>query len=195
MKVSELASAANVSIPKIKYYLREGMLPPGTLTSPNQAWYGAAHLRRLKVIRALAEVGGLSIAVTRDVLLAVDNEVRDGVLPDVVTTTPDESDFDTGSWSVARARVEGMLARHGLGGAEGTASWRALVTAVAVMVDLGRDDLLELVEPYLVICTRLVDVEAGAVRCADDAEGAVLGTVLGDVVLSALRRLVRARPD
>jgi hypothetical protein len=47
-------------VPTIKYYVREGLLPPGQLASPNQTQYDNSHLRRLRLIRALTEVGGLS---------------------------------------------------------------------------------------------------------------------------------------
>jgi DNA-binding transcriptional MerR regulator len=187
MRVSELARAANVPIPTIKYYLREGLLAPGRRTSPNQARYGAGHVRRLKLIRALGEVGGLSIAGTKEVLKALDNPGCGADLLDLVSAVPNESGMDSWSWSAARVRVERMMAEHGLNHVDSTATWRALVTGVATMIDLGRGDLLDMLEPYMAICMRLADVEASA----DDFEGVVLGAVLGDVVLSALRRIAR----
>ena len=71
MRIAELSRDSGVPVPTIKYYVREGLLQPGELTSPNQAQYDDSHLRRLKLIRALAEVGGLSIATIRDLLAAV----------------------------------------------------------------------------------------------------------------------------
>src|ERR1041384_6672744 len=72
MRVGELSKRSGVPVPTIKYYLREGLLPAGVLTSPNQAHYDDEHLRRLRLVRALMEVGGLSIATVREVLTAVD---------------------------------------------------------------------------------------------------------------------------
>ena len=72
MRIAELSSRSGTSIPSIKYYLREGLLPAGTSTGRNQADYGAEHLYRLRLIRALIDVGGLSVAAARDVLGAVD---------------------------------------------------------------------------------------------------------------------------
>jgi hypothetical protein len=46
-------------------------LPPGTATAANQADYSDAHVRRLGLIRALIDVGRLSVAKTREVLAAV----------------------------------------------------------------------------------------------------------------------------
>src|SRR5260370_17144359 len=70
MRIAELSRDSGVPVPTIKYYVREGLLPPGELTSPNQAQYNDAHLRRLKLIRALCDVGGLSVAAMRDLLAA-----------------------------------------------------------------------------------------------------------------------------
>lgn len=62
MKISELSARTGVTIPTLKFYLREGLLPQGELSSPNQAEYGEAHVRRAALIRALREIAGLSIA-------------------------------------------------------------------------------------------------------------------------------------
>jgi len=62
VKISELSDQTGVSIATLKFYLREGLLRPGTLTAPNQADYGEAHVRRARLVRALREVAHLSIA-------------------------------------------------------------------------------------------------------------------------------------
>ena len=74
MKVSELSRQTGVSIASIKFYLREGLLHGGTATATNQADYDDEHVRRLRLIRALIDIGGLSIAGVRTVLAAVDDE-------------------------------------------------------------------------------------------------------------------------
>ena len=62
MRIGELSRRTGVPVPTIKYYVREGLLPAGQLTSPNQASYDDAHERRLRLIRALLDVGGLKVA-------------------------------------------------------------------------------------------------------------------------------------
>jgi MerR HTH family regulatory protein len=60
-------------VPTIKYCPREGLPRPGELTSPDQAQYDESYLRQLRqlrLIRGLAEVGGLSIAAIGDLLAA-----------------------------------------------------------------------------------------------------------------------------
>src|ERR1700712_5486451 len=72
MRIAELSRRSGVSVASIKYYLREGLLPAGELTSPNQARYGEEHVRRLRLVRALVDVGRLTIAGPRAGLAAVD---------------------------------------------------------------------------------------------------------------------------
>lgn len=62
MRISELSQRSGVPVATIKYYLREGLLPPGASTAPNQAQYDDHHLAHLGLIRALREGAGLSIA-------------------------------------------------------------------------------------------------------------------------------------
>jgi DNA-binding transcriptional MerR regulator len=68
MRISELSRASGVSIPTIKFYLRENLLPQGTATARTQADYPEAHLRRLRLIQALTGIGGLKLRDVRDVL-------------------------------------------------------------------------------------------------------------------------------
>jgi DNA-binding transcriptional MerR regulator len=74
MRMAELSAESGVPVATIKYYLREGLLPPGERTSPNQARYDRQHVRRLKLVRALLDVGGLSIAGVREVLAGIDEQ-------------------------------------------------------------------------------------------------------------------------
>jgi DNA-binding transcriptional MerR regulator len=62
MRMAELSERSGVPIATIKYYLREGLLPQGTPVSATRADYGEAHLRRLRLIRALIEVGEVPVA-------------------------------------------------------------------------------------------------------------------------------------
>lgn len=74
MRVSELSHRSGVSVASIKYYLREGLLTAGVQTATNQAVYGDQHVRRLRLIRSLIDIGGLSISHVRATLAAVDDE-------------------------------------------------------------------------------------------------------------------------
>jgi DNA-binding transcriptional MerR regulator len=74
MRISELSRKSGVSVPTIKFYIREELLPAGRLTSATQAEYDEHHLRRLRLVRALIGVRGLSVEATRQVLGALSEE-------------------------------------------------------------------------------------------------------------------------
>lgn len=77
MRISELSRRSGVSVTTIKYYLREGLLPPGRQTAATQAEYDDQHLRRLRLVRALTGVRGLSVSTTREVLDALEEYTGD----------------------------------------------------------------------------------------------------------------------
>ncbi|MYU47619.1 MerR family transcriptional regulator, partial [Streptomyces sp. SID7803] len=52
MRLSELSERSGIATATIKYYLREGLLPPGERLSATQAEYDESHLRRLRLVRA-----------------------------------------------------------------------------------------------------------------------------------------------
>ena len=74
MRMAELSTTSDVPVATIKYYLREKLLPAGESETANQARYSTTHLDRLRLIRALIDVGGLSVASARSVLRAIDSD-------------------------------------------------------------------------------------------------------------------------
>lgn len=93
MLVSELAERADVPLATVKYYLREGLLPAGEMTGPRRAEYDESHLRRLRVLRLLREVGGVPVTSLRQVAEALDDEARSvhdvmTLVADVITAGP-----------------------------------------------------------------------------------------------------------
>ena len=72
MRIAELSRLSGVTPATIKYYLREGLLAPGVHTHPNQVEYTEHHVTRLRLIRALIEIGGLSVSATSDLLSVLD---------------------------------------------------------------------------------------------------------------------------
>jgi DNA-binding transcriptional MerR regulator len=200
MRIAELSRRSSVPIPTIKYYVREGLLAPGQLTSPNQARYGEAHLRRLKLIRALVDVGHLSIAATRDVLASIDGpgttlHERLGKAQYAVTPVL-QGDVDEESLALARARVDELLAERGWQVNPDGPAAVLLTRVLATLHSLGQDDIAGLLDGYADAAEKIADEE---VRCVLDRpdvesilEGVVIGTTLGDMLLAALRRLAEA---
>jgi DNA-binding transcriptional MerR regulator len=200
MRIAELSRQSGVPVPTIKYYVREGLLPPGERTSPNQAQYEERHVRRLRLIRALVEVGDLSIAETRDVLASIDSPGKTlhetlGKAQHAVTPSF-EGHVDEESWATASRQVEELVHRRGWQVKPASPAWQLLTQVLATFHALGQEDLAGLLDDYADAAERLADAEVEAVLSRPDLEsmleGVVIGTTLGDSLLAALRRLAQA---
>lgn len=203
MRIGELARQSGVSVSAIKYYTREGMLPPGERTSPNQVAYADTHVRRLRLIRALLEVGGMSVANAREILAEVDapgTSVHSmlGLAQVAVSHTPDRGDET--DRQLAEHEVDALVARHGWvlekdSSEKANPGWESLVQLVARYRALGQDELLTLLEAYADAAGRLATAELDVVSKMETVdgkvEGALLGTVLGDAAMAALRRIAQ----
>ena len=73
MLLAELSRRSGVSVASIKYYRREGLLPPGETITATRFRYTTAHLERLALIRALREIGRLGIPSIRRIVGLLDD--------------------------------------------------------------------------------------------------------------------------
>jgi DNA-binding transcriptional MerR regulator len=197
MRISELSRTSGVSIPTIKFYLREGLLPPGRLTAANQASYADEHVRRLRLVRVLADVGGLSVAAIGRVLRAIDDERVPptrmmgiahhalGPAPDRAAPPPDVE--------AARDDIDRWLTERGWQVTSDAPARRALADALVALRRLGRDVGPETFDPYAEIADRLAAFELDAIggqrTRAEAVESVIVGTVIYEAALVALRRL------
>ncbi|WP_432138506.1 MULTISPECIES: MerR family transcriptional regulator [unclassified Streptomyces] len=196
LRVGELSRVTGVPVPTIKYYLREGLLPPGELTSRNQASYDDSHRRRLQLIRALHEVGGMKMAEIADVLAAIDEPGRPlhkvlGAAADRLG--PATGEHDDGESAAADAAVADLIARRGWQTHESNPGAAELSRALAAMARLGHGEFVQLLDVYADAAERVARADLAYVgrrtEVEDILESAVIGTVLGEAVFSALRRL------
>lgn len=188
MRISQLATETGVSVPTIKFYLREGLLAPGTRTSRTQAVYDDTHARRLRLIRALVDVAGLSLERVRTVIDVIDAP-PDNVAALLEQATDTAADEPT-------PRATSLLAEL---------DWVAPPNSGA-LAELDRAlEALELVD-FTIADDQLREIAAGVEHIAaaeiggvptDSAEAAVtysvLGTELVAPVILALRRVAHAR--
>ena len=188
--MAELSSTSGIPVATIKFYLRERLLQAGERTGPNQSQYGEEHLRRLRLIRGLLEVGGLSVATARGVIDAVDSELplahSFGVAQRAVSAEIDPGDIDPEALAGVDRLVEGWRVSGDNPGR--LAAARVLETFQA----LGQRDERNWFSRYaaaalLVAEADLDQVEASGSREAM-AETVVIGTVLGDALFSGIRR-------
>ncbi len=191
VRISELSRRSGVPVATIKFYLRERLLPEGVLTSATQAQYDEQHLDRLRLIRSLVGVGGLSVARARDVVQAIDSppeslhrlfgEVTGAVRPQVEPHGHDRVHtlMQTWGWEIDTHDEDAC---------------QSLVDALDAIDDAGftlADGALEL---YRRSMTDVAEFELDHVP--DDSVAAavryvVLGSVLVEPLLLALRRLAQ----
>jgi DNA-binding transcriptional MerR regulator len=199
MRISELSRTTGVSVPTIKYYLREGMLPRGTPTGPTQAEYDEVHARRLRLIRALVEVGGLGISTVRRVLSAIDDSALSthellgithhalGPDPSPGTVPDDLAD--------ARRDVDHFVDELGWRVSPEAPARRALADALVTLRRLGRPVGPEVFRPYAELVEGLAAMELDTIPAdapaAEAVEQSVVGTVVFEAALVALRRLAQ----
>ncbi|WP_247826700.1 MerR family transcriptional regulator [Arthrobacter antioxidans] len=190
MKISRLSEVTGIAAPTIKMYLREGLLAPGEKSRPNQADYGDAHVRRLKLVHGLLRVGGLSIASTREVVAAIESDVAlvetFGVAQRAATAVVDPASASEHAYEV----VDDL-----------TADWandpcgpgRALAaTSITAFEAAGQRNSAQWYERYAAAALLLAEADLDLIEAregrAEKAEAVVLGTLLGDTLLAGLRR-------
>ncbi|MFF8609307.1 MerR family transcriptional regulator [Streptomyces sp. NPDC015346] len=196
MRIGELSRRTGVSVPTIKYYVREGLVPAGQLTSPNQASYDETHVRRLRLVRALLDVGGLSVAGVREVIAAITDTERPvhkvlGVAADRVV--PRYAEESGEGITAAREAVAALIAKHGWRSHPDSPAAEALAVALAALEGVGHGAFAEVLDAYAEAAEQVaradLDYVARNVGREELVESVVVGTVLGDAVFGALRRL------
>lgn len=198
MRMAELSARSGVPIPTIRFYMREGLVPPGELTSPNQASYDDSHVRALKLARTLVEVGGLSIARVRAVqehIRAKDSELM-GTLGSVqYGLTPEREPVEDETYRRAEQRVEELLGDRGWTIRERNPARRTLADTLATLTRLGYGELVDRLDEYASTAEQLAEREVPELLARGTAEsvaeGVIAYDVLGDAMLSSLRRLAQ----
>ncbi|WP_405744913.1 MerR family transcriptional regulator [Streptomyces sp. NBC_01525] len=203
MRLSELSEHSGVSTATIKYYLREQLLPQGRRITATRSEYDASHLRRLRLIRALIQVGKVPVATVREVLAAVDDESlgRTTRLGAALWALPraEEADPQAPATREAQALVEDLLTELGwdFARANGALSpaYRSLVTPLARLLELGHPVTVAELTPYArqmaSVAGHDFDVLETLPDDAERAETAVAAAILREPVLLALRRVAQ----
>jgi DNA-binding transcriptional MerR regulator len=197
VRLSELSAASGVPVATIKFYLREGLLEPGTPVNARESSYGDTHLRRLRLVRAMQQVGGMSVDQVRNVLNAategsLSRHERLGVaqysLPPHV-----EAPADDPYWHEVRAEVVALMAALGWRVNDFSPSLDALTRAVVALRRLGyrgaTDDLRHYAEAVHPLAEREYAVIEEHTDLDDAIEATVAYTLLYEPVLLAVRRL------
>ena len=193
MWIAELSRQTEVPVATIKYYLREGLLPAGEAVGATRSRYDEAHVRRLRLVRALVEAGGLSLSQVHGVLTAVDEESREmhevlgsahsALLPEKLEATPESLD-----------RVGKLIADQDWQVEAGSRDRTLLANALDSLDRVDYDLDADLLNTYAAAAGQIGAADVAHLPTNDRAqavESTVIITALGGPLLLALRRLAQ----
>jgi DNA-binding transcriptional MerR regulator len=202
--MSDLVAQSGVPLATVKFYIREQMLPAGTPIGPTRASYSDEHLHRLRLIRSLTVVAGLPLSRTREILAVLDQP--DGSVVDMLGravsalagtslagTAPEAEAAGTETASQDNyPHARAAIAHLGGGYIAQMPALAQLDAALIAVEEAGmpaNPDRLAVYGPHI---RAIAEAEVASVPSHDASaavEYAVLGTVLYEPVLAALRRL------
>ncbi|MFE0047600.1 MerR family transcriptional regulator [Streptomyces albireticuli] len=204
MKISELSRTTGVPVASIKYFRRQGLLPAGRATAATLAEYGDEHVQRVRLIKALTTLGGLSIAATRDVLAAVDGaEGPDGTLKAISYALPvpvaqapvEDADQEAEAESAAVADVADLVAAMDWRVAAASPHVQGLRAALRELRRLDAGYQPDRLVAYAELAHAVAGLDLERAAGFDDspalAEQAVIVLALSGPVLELLRRLAQ----
>jgi DNA-binding transcriptional MerR regulator len=197
VRIGELSRRTGVAVPTIKYYLRDGLLPPGELTSRNQAQYGEDHVQRLRLVRALIEVGGLSVASVRTVLEAAADPDRNqhSVFGKAMQAIAHTAPVDPVLLPAADEEVAALVERMGWRVRPDGPAWGPLASVLATFRQLGYLSMLERIDGYARAAQLIADIDMEITEARgtviERLEEVIVTNVVGDVALTALRRMAQ----
>ncbi|WP_217544726.1 MerR family transcriptional regulator [Streptomyces sp. GbtcB6] len=195
MRMSELSRRSGVSVTTIKYYLREGLLPTGRQTAATQAEYDEQHLRRLRLIRALTGVRGLSVSATREVLDALGEHDGDTHRLLGLALGTIRLPADTAQDAPETAEVDALVKELGWKVHQNAPARGTLAETITSLRSLGVPLDWHTLLPYARLAERTATLDLDQLDGIEDpleaAERALLLTVLLEPALMALRRMAQ----
>ncbi|MCI3928614.1 MerR family transcriptional regulator [Streptomyces sp. AN091965] len=204
MKISELSQRTGVPVASIKYFRRQGLLPAGRATAATLAEYGEEHVQRLRLIKALTTLGGLSIAATGDVLAAVDRaDSTDGTLraisyalPVPVAQAPaGDEGREAAAEAAAAADAADLIAAMDWQVPDDSPHVQGLTTVLRELRRLDANYRLDRLAAYGELARSIARLDLERAADFDDspalAEQAVIVLALSGPVLELLRRLAQ----
>ncbi|QPZ37978.1 MerR family transcriptional regulator [Paramicrobacterium chengjingii] len=171
--------------------MREGLVSEGERTGYNQTEYDNHHLSRLKLVRSLIEVGGMSVSDVADLMTAIDDPTlpMSDVLHKAQTSIPHgapSADDD------ARARILAATAERGWVVDPDNIGIALAAQAVSTCELLGRGDLVDSLPDYLEAAEEMATADLQRLGGAADRDHVVqtviIDTIFGDRLVAGLRR-------
>ena len=200
MRISELSKLSGIPIATLKFYLREGLLPPGIPVGRNQAEYSDRHLRRILFIRAMTNVGRLDLSSVRQLLQVIEADQRSLTeVYDVVDRTVwpmDPEPPDTPLTKQADADATELMGRLGWAIDPRSPGYSRFVTVLVTLRKLGCDCGIDYFTTYaeaaLSLMAQELDLLPEEGRSPDRA-AAVARTILLGIAMTSMSSMAQAQ--
>ncbi len=198
MWISELSDRTRVPIDTINHYLRIGVLHRGRPIADRRSEYDETHVERLRLIRAMIEVGGMRLDSVRRVFDAVDESqtsLRQALGQAHYELSRRFLDAEHEPSAESLATVDGVIARQGWDIWEHSAHRVALAASLDTLgeVDSSVDDIL--LDFYARMASEMAAFEIAHVDASSSHDAAirsvVVGTALYEPLILLLRRLAQ----
>ncbi|MCT4353749.1 MerR family transcriptional regulator [Streptomyces sp. Je 1-79] len=188
-QLAALSRKTHVPVRTLRSYQELDLLP----TLPE---YDESHVRRVALVNALLNIGGLPHAEVRRLVRHVEEErppatellrITQYALPTPGSPSPDQE------WEWAQARVAGLIQGWGWQVSPENPAWQTLCQVAIACKSLDHHEIPRLFPAYAEHLERIARLEVQILSEQDDPESAatslVAVTALGDIAMSALRRL------
>ena len=198
MWISELSERTQVPIDTIKHYLRIGVLHRGTPIADRRSEYDATHVERLRLIRAMIEIGDMRLESVRRVFDSVDESQSSlrqalGQAHYELSRRLVEDGHEPSAESFAL--VDGVIARRGWDIWPESVHRVALATSIDTLSQVDSSVNEVLLDFYAQVVDQIAAFEISHVDASSSHDAAirsvVIGTALYEPLILLLRRLAQ----
>lgn len=179
MQLHELSQRSGVTPASIKYYLREGLLPPGEAVHATRAEYSASHLERLELIQALRRIVGLNIGQIRGLVKMADDGVpRLDLLAAVQRVVLDLGNYTTTIGSEAAEATAAVVRLRGWPDSPSDAR-NALTAHLELMAGLKIPVSATVLEAYSKAMDDVAGIDIAATTAPESTDRLILTAAVG----------------
>jgi DNA-binding transcriptional MerR regulator len=197
VKISQLCEQAGVTPSTLKYYVREGLVAEGSRTGANQTSYNDSHVERVRLVRALLDTGGLSIAAARQVVSVLDSHIDS--LPYAFEAAQhalgDHNPNQLPASGPARARIRRAAEDRRWLTTDDNPGFEIAARVLDGYAAIGFEPSQGYLEAYAEAAEKIAKADLASLRTRDNADSIaelmVVGTVLGDALVAGFRRLAQ----
>lgn len=193
MRISELSRRSGAPVSTLKYYLREGLVHEGERLSGNQTDYDETHVQRVRLVRALLETGGLSIAAAKRVLTTLDAGTPIAYTFEAAQHAMTDGRGPGKASDASQQRVAALAAAQGWRTSSDNPGFGVAARVLDDFSAIGFEPSDDYLGAYAAAADQIARADLSALigrqGPALTAELMVVGTVVGDALIAGLRRL------